>query len=537
MGKPSFIRMNWPALGFILGISVLLLFFQNCGQAGTEGSDELSSLLEDSPDVKKFKAAPFPFDINVNQVAYMTCPASRNDFKAAEDVESPFFTIRVGAFDNTSLAARFPTAFGATAVDPDRTARLKAGVGLSKAFLDNIKSSFAARLANAKPEDEKRLIRDAVVNSKYKFGVTGALVFSQRRTPRGFTPDPQHPAKPSFTDLTSIAMANQLADTRDLGTYGREKLGTVTGVQVDQRSMVMSHAYPQDQSMAENFRNELSNLEFAVGYAKPDQATDSFFLESPTEPEDTLYGKSYRFPPLTSIWQGRVDRVVENGAVVVKGPVGTIKPEMLSGVNEYEVLQKGAPVNVSLQQGHAWSCFSLMIVREVDRRDPVTQKLFNPGEYEDPGSRNCNLWTPGCVNKLKYYDYQPSPPNGAIIPGAKVACPIQEVGSSTSYGSINYSADGGVNRMRLEIARRFLAAEYWDINTHPEYMCAVPKPTVQGLGQCYGSNNTDFNGSEYIMYTQTGVELGQNVTCGVNPITGAVNKKCPAFVSICYRTN
>lgn len=539
MGKSFFNRINWPGVGMVLSLSVVLVFFQNCGKAGMEG-DDLSSLVAESPDVKKFKAAPFPFDININQIAYMTCPAANETrVRSNEDVESPFFTIRVGAFDNTSLATRFPAAFGATSVDPDKSGRLRAGVGLSAAFLSYIRTNFSARLANAKPEDEKRLIRDALANSNYKFGVTGALLYRNRSTPKGFTPDSQHFAKPAFPDLTSLVVANQLVDAPDLGSWGKQKVGIITGVEVQSRSMVMSANFGRDVSEAEFFRNEMGDMEFAVGFSKEDVATDSFEMASPTgNNADSIYGKVYRFPPLTSTWKGRVDRVVEGGSVVTKSPIASFRSEFLDGIEEVEILQKGAVTPTGSQQQQKWSCFSLMIVRDMDRRDPIGWKVFDPGEYEDPlAARNCKLWGPtatACETKLKFYDYQANS-TSAIIPSAKVACPNQEVGTSTRYGSINYNLDGGMNRMRLEIARRFLPAEFWDINTHPEYMCAVPRRTTEGLGSCYGSK-TDWNGSENILYSQTGFELGAQVSCGTS-INGTTNKKCPAFVSVCYRTN
>lgn len=536
MGKPLFRRLNWPALGLVLGMGVVLVFFQNCGKAGMEGED-LNSLLSESPDSKKFKAAPFPFDISINQVAYMTCPATREPPASAEDVDSPFFTVRVGAFDNTSLASRFPAAFGAKSVDPEKSSRLKAGVGLSKAFIDYIKKEFAPRLANATAEEEKRLIRDAVVNSNYNFSVTGAMVFQNRRSPTGYSLDPAHPAKASFPTLTSLNVANQLVDTQDLGIYGREKVSYLTGVDLQNRTMNMSHNYPLRGSDIENMQTRWSSLEFVVGYSKSEMADDSFFLESPeNDNRDSVYGKVYRFKPLSPTWVGRVDRVVENNVVVSKTNIQSMRSEFLTGVEEFEILKKNAPSNISLAEGHEWSCFSLMIVRDIDRRDPISRKMFDPGEYEDGADgRNCQLWTDGCVNKLKFYDFQLNS-TSAIVPSAKVACPIQEIGSSNRYGSLNFNQDGGVNRMRMEIARRFLPAEYWDINTHPEYMCAVPRESTKFLGSCYGAN-TDWNGSEYILYSQTGTELGQQVTCGVDPVTGQVNKKCPAFVSICYRTH
>lgn len=539
MGKPVFNRIHWPSIGAVLGAGILLVAFQNCGKAGMDGED-MSSLLSETPEQKKFKAAPFPFDVSINQVAYMTCPATRDASPSAEDVDTPFFTVRVGAFDNTSLAARY-TAFGARSVDPEKSARLKAGVGLSKAFTDYIKKEFAPRLANAKPEDEKRLIRDAVMNSNHKFGVTGAMVFRNRRSPVGYSLDPQHPAKPSLPELTSLNVANQLVETRDLGIYGREKISYVTGVDLQNRTMNMSTNYPLSYTDIDNLQAKWNALEFVVGYAKPEMADDSFFLESPeNENRDSVYGKVYRFKPLGSTWQGRMDRVIEGGNLVAKTNIQSMRPEFLTGVDEYEVLKKGAETPISAQEGHEWSCFSLMIVRNADRRDPVSGKLFDPGDYEDgTAGRNCKLWSTvdgtTCVNKLKFYDYQETS-TSAIVPSAKVACPNQQVGDAGRFGSLNYNADGGVNRMRLEIARRFLPAEYWDINTHPEYMCAVPREAATLAGSCYGKNS-DNNPKDYILYSQTGTELGQPVTCGVDPLTNKVNKRCPAFVSICYRTH
>lgn len=536
MGKSTIGRINASAIGVVLGLFVVLLFFQNCGKAGMEG-DDFSSLLAETPDEKKFKEAPFPFDVSINQIAYMTCPVAKKSRAMGEDVDSPFFNMRVGAFDNRSLASRFPVAFGATATGQDRTARLKAGVSLSKPFINYIKTQFAPRLANAKPEDEKRLIRDAVMNTKYKFQLSSGFVYQQRNA-LGFA-FTQQDAKAILAPLTTLNMANQLVDTEDLGTFGREKVNTVTGVDLPERSFVSSINIADNPDKATQLRGALLSTEFQVGFTRPELAGDVFMLEAPSGQDNSyaMYGKSYRVLP-RNIWPGRVDRMMSGSGIVSMGGIPSIHSEFLSDVQEWETLSRGAPRNVSQAEGHRWSCFALMIVREVDRRDPITGKIFDPGAYEDSISqRNCKLWGPTsaqCLNKLKFYDFQLTA-TSPIIPAAKVACPIQEIGSATRYGSLNYQADGGLNRMRLEIARRFLPAEYWDINTHPEYMCAVPRTTVQGRGECYASG--DFNGGSYIFYSQSGVELGNAVSCGRDAISGQTQKECPAFVSICYRTN
>ena len=134
MGKSFLQRVNWPSLGLIAASTVLLLFFQNCGKSAKD-SDELSSLAADTPEVKKYKAAGFPYDVNINQLAFMTCPAAGTSKAFGEDIDNPFFTFRVGAFDNRSLATRFPKAFNpdaAVLTDPERTRRLVCDATRSK---------------------------------------------------------------------------------------------------------------------------------------------------------------------------------------------------------------------------------------------------------------------------------------------------------------------------------------------------------------------------------------------------------------------
>lgn len=531
-------QFNGSLIGLIAGIFIVLMSFQNCGKAGMDQGSSTSSLTADTPEVKKFKAAPIPFDVNINQVAFMTCPMAGKSTAVGEDVDSPFFTLRVGAFDNRSLAARY-SAFGATAtVDPDRTDRLNAGIGLSRDFLDYMETEFASRLSVSTADQKKLLYRNAIANSSYKYQLSSGLVYIARNSSSGFA-IAQDDAKPILAPLSEANIASQLVQASELGsTYGTSKMQTLTGVEVNERSFVTSIGVPENETQRDQFRSSLINMEFVVGYTSPDTTGDVLMLASPTSDNaHTLYGKSYRFTT-TNTWNGRVDRYVNNGTIAISTGIASINSEFISNVQEWQTLSKGASKNISASKNHHWDCFSLMIVREIDRRDTVTQKILDPGEYEDAvTARNCALWSPPaaeCKTKMKFYDYQANA-TSAIVPSAKVACPIQRLGDSSSYGSLNYTADGGLNRMRLEIARRFLPAEYWEINTHPEYMCAVPRTTTKGLGQCYASG--DFDGTKYILYAQQATELGAAVTCGINGLTGATQKECPAFVSICYRNN
>jgi hypothetical protein len=195
--------------------------------------------------------------------------------------------------------------------------------------------------------------------------------------------------------------------------------------------------------------------------------------------------------------------------------VTEIATQGLESTNRFEI------DNTELEQ-QKWECFSLMVVRDIDRRS--NEKLILDPDVD------LSLWTTNAqgvaIKKNKYFDYK-SAPLAAVVRGVKTACPAQEIGNATKPGTLNYTGDGGRARMRLEIARRFLPAEFWDINTNPEYMCAVPREATQGFGQCYSSGDSDR--SKYIMYVPGVVEGNE---CG--PASEGKNE-CPAFVNICYR--
>jgi hypothetical protein len=164
-----------------------------------------------------------------------------------------------------------------------------------------------------------------------------------------------------------------------------------------------------------------------------------------------------------------------------------------------------------------------MVVRDVDRIDPRNQSFFNP---DSDGS----LWSTvnGNPVKNKYYDFQQTT-TSAIVRGVRAACPPQQVGSGAP-GTLNYAGgndEWGKARLHLEVAQRFLNASDWEINTNPEYMCAVPRRATSS-SQCYASGDAD--SSKYIRYTPVSSNAG-DYGCGPG------NAECAAYIHICYRTN
>lgn len=532
---------NWSQLGLIFSSISLLFFFQNCGKAGTDGSstDSSSQLLALTPEVKKYKAAPFPYDVNVNQIAYMTCPAvAKSPSIGTEDLDTPFFTLRAGAFDNRPLAIRYPNLFTGVAglTEAEKTQRLKAGIGLRKEYIDYMRNQFAARLAAKQdPAAELKIIlKNALLNSPFNLRLANGFVFRQRSA-NGFAFDAEFTdVKPILQPLKDNLMIDQMLVADIPAQGGTEKLNYVDYMDdIAFRSFVTSLALAKSEVHKEKVRSAVGyDSQLTIGFTDDDEDMTVFDLKSPDDENNkSLYGKSYRLT-LSAAWPGRIDY---DGAT----PTNTIRKDqdfVAQNTGITEVYTQGIDGttgrarfevdNTELEQ-QQWECFSLMIVREVDRR-------ASNGMFIDP-DRDQSLWTTvnGVARKNKYFDYRATE-TSALVSGVKTACPPQEVGSASRTGSLNYTADGGLARLRLELARRVLPAEFWDVNTNPEYMCAVPRKTVQGFGQCYQSG--DFNGSQYIMYVPGVVqEANRNVECGINSFTGEVQKECPAFVNICYR--
>ncbi len=86
--------MKLPAYRILVGFLIAVLTalaFQNCG------SGESDSTTSPQEKLKTYEAnAPFAFDVNVNQITYMSCA----DNKAQLSNKNVFFTFKVGAFDS-----------------------------------------------------------------------------------------------------------------------------------------------------------------------------------------------------------------------------------------------------------------------------------------------------------------------------------------------------------------------------------------------------------------------------------------------------
>ncbi|PWU13649.1 MAG: hypothetical protein C5B49_14295 [Bdellovibrio sp.] len=527
--------MNEKSRSLLMQLSSLLIFglgtlfsFQNCG-SNDSTSDAPSSFTGGTNN--NFSSAPYPYDISFNQIAFMSCSQTTGGGGTVmpDDLDNPFFTFRAGAYDNRVLAQRYPAIFTTKFADPELTYRLKAGVGLNANYVNYVKSTFAGRLSTSSdPNTLKTLMRDGLASSNHNDQPLTGSIFRQRSN-AAFTWADFTNGRLSLSSLSATGVANLLVNGLDLGsTWGFERQNYFPGAgDVGQRALEASLMDIKAEDQRDQLLNNLPSFQLMAGFVPAGSDGTVFEYETPGDRNKQLYGRAYRLT-MTRNWNGRVDYLPDGATPPnqVAHPATSIRYDLIDSVQEVD-LSTTAETDLTAKESQVWDCFSLIIVRDMDRRDAVSGKYFDP-DYD------LNLWTPqpNPTKKNKFYDYQPTP-QAPIIPGVRIACPPQELGDGSKPGTLNYSQDGGRARLRLEVARRFLPAEYWELNTNPEYMCAVPRNTVRGVGTCYQSG--DFDPSQYIFYTQSGVEGGVNVSCGINPNNGQLQKECPAFVSLCYR--
>lgn len=483
------IRSKWGLLAFAAIALTVPVLFQNCGKAGFDSSDEALSLSSLTSSDTKLSSAPFPYDATLNQISYMSCPMpAKSGRKDAVDLNNPFYNVRAGSYDNSTYA----TTFGATGFStPELNHRLRHGIGLSQKFLDYVNNTFkhsepsflkAKMIAHPAVQNLNPVL--ALINADRSHD-TGGLGFDYGLG-KGFTP--------MVGSLSSDTMGNYVANLPLSSGYGSVKQSFFSAYDPSQRAMVGSLSWGQNEIDRDNFLTQLnSNLVLTLGYMDTTTYLDLRGLASPDgDNVKTVYGKGYQMTFGTQSTEGLV----------------ALKSTMLKGIQEFNMETKPMS-DISTAESAQWECFSLRIARKIDTLHPCTHL---PLQLADCGGKTI------CPN---YACTAGGLPTGTVVNGVKVVCPRQTIASLNDT-----SAGYQKNMLRLQMARRMLPAEFWDINTDPNYMCAVPTDSATSLGQCYASGDAD--SSKYIQYN-----LNDPVSGGCGAQSNA--NECPAYVSICYR--
>ncbi len=505
MARPYPTRRMWAVFSLLVLSGVVMLSFQNCGKAGfgEVGEGGLGSMTSASiSGDQRIQSAPMPFDANLNHIAVMTCPmAGASTRREPLDTSNPFFNVRAGAFDNTSYAEKFNLTSLST---EEKNRRLRAGIGLKQEFINHIQANYLR-------SDADILAKGISGSSKTQnLKLTLALINENGQRSKGaggFGHDYQS-YSPLLDTLSGPTMVNYLANAERNGSSGTLKQSFFSGFDPSQRAMVGSISWGKSEIDRDSLMSKLGgSLALSLGYMDTSLATDITSLASPSgDAYKTVYGKGYRL-----LMGQQAARFGNEGYHIAA------KSHLLKGVEELDMEQQSnfvinSSMDPKVDVGRKWDCFSLVIVRHIDRLDFYTNK---PMTYCRSPVAPFNLTTQDsgvCDTKLST--------GNTIKYGVKRICPVQTI-TSLNETSNQVSPPQQLNMLRLAMARRVLPAEHWEINTDPKYLCAVPTEAAMARGKCYSVGDED--ATKFVQYN-------------VGSACGPGNDECPSYVSICYRT-
>ncbi|GIL17295.1 MAG: hypothetical protein BroJett040_10460 [Oligoflexia bacterium] len=507
-------------------ISGVAVSFQNCGKAGFNGDGGLDETVGASGD-PALKAAPLPIDAGFTQIAYMSCPQAGTNSGSTDTLDTPYFTLRFGAYDNST---GFTFSGGP-----------KGGVGMSEKAIEHIKRQYPT----LPPEALSNYIKNhpATANSSL-----AAAVIMRDRSPDYLAVAPV--ATTMLDTLSTPHMSSAIGSGEVVTGSGTTKRSFFPQASSGRRAVVGSLNFGASEMDVEQFREDLKNNHYLfLGLVDDSLSRDGASIISNLEsPDDDvtkrLYGKGYELFFEQRSTGGDVNLHYPRLRKVVEVD---INPSNYSGgaVN---------PTDLSAAEAHNWDCFSLTIVRDTDRKyytttssitlsgyttleagTPIPPRELGSGKYgalkehyfqTDSAKSSCSNANNrdfqdqcGVADVMELWNRSGTyfkDSLGGVPLGVLKACPSQRIENVT--GGVDYQGRSQMDL--LKIARRFLPADQWDINL--DYNCAVPKAKVtNSRAKCYASGDKELN--YYVQYDTTSLPCGQG------------KNECASFVSICYR--
>jgi len=485
----------------VLALGLTLVPFQNCGSPGfeTDADGGLTGITSAQIGVhSRFAQAPFPFEYNLNHFAYMTCPMAGD----ASEIEPsffnrPFFSVRAGAYDNLDYANEF----GLSSDVPqfERSNRLQAGIRIRPEFIDYLQTQFK--------RSDSGIIFEGLREKLHLKSIQPhiALVNIERSRMQGGFGWDYGLIRPALIDVSDSRFLSSVADAPRIGSnFQLQRFSHFSQLDPAHRSIAASMSWGKSEADLRLFSRELrNNLMVTSGFS--DVGADNIMKLydgggfSGADNVSTIAGRGYRLRFSNHAPQG--------------GSMSALEPRFLVGIEESNISQRPYQ-NLYISEGQDWECFSLILVRRIDRVDPADPH-GRPYCWRQAEGSACG----GVQNG--------EGPHGSVINGVRYACPTQTV-ASLNQQVIQNGTLVRLNRIRMEMARRVLPAEYWEINTNPNHMCAVPTSLAISHGKCYASGDSDAN--RFIQYNNI-----QNLPTGSRPCGPNGGNECPAHVSICYR--
>lgn len=496
--------MGRIAAGFltIFTVSLTLFLFQNCGKAGFENTIDSEDQASTASLDPNFESLGFPYEISVNQIAHMSC--AMNSTVAAQST-NPYFSWKVGAFDNTS---EMPTSsWGIRA----------SGLQISESF----RSAWAKVAPSYAPAIQKDKLEEALKTLPSVAAMRVTLGFRNTSTPKT---TPMN--LPSGAVSPSTYFLAPLSDDNIAARYSENQTGVFHTfpevIDASQRFLEAKLTLPSQLGAIDSaLRANYDASYLTIGFSKE----DSTELLSPSD-ERYAYGKGFR---------------VRFG--VTNPHTGTTQypsSDSLTAVEEYD-LATGARTTSAL-----WDCsYRFKIVMPADRYKPMyRQNNFSLIDGLCPGGNPTALGDYCQSNVNSAFGLPPAafggqcPSNRALVRNVYrcneqyyAVCPDEPYTANTSDTRPALRNDGLYhpnypNRPAiLHLMRRFLPADKWDINVSRG--CIVPKTEDTS---CYSSSSKVVYDEMFFTGTEANADAGIYSGCGVSG-----QYPCAAYVTMCIR--
>ncbi len=488
-------------------LTSLLLAFQNCGKAGFEQTGTMDEMSTSESIDPKLATLPFPYQVSVNQIAHMSCSFTN------DNPSSPYFTWKVGAFDNPSDVPSSQLGIRAS------------GLELSSAF----KSQWAQMSSNFTPAVRDAKLKEALTGLSSVANTQLQLSFRKTNTPRTdlmmMPSGASSPVMPFLTPMSSDGISDAFVTDSNSIFNMFPSVANFSSRFLEAKMNVVSNYGAETTALRANYDSSF----MTIGFAKPAlSGTNSAELSGPSTDSRYAFGKGFRIHfGTTSPHTGT-----------------TLYPpyDALTIVEEYD-LETGARTNAT------WDCsYRFKIVRNADRYNTAyrANHFTRPGGL-CPGPTRSGTY---CAPKLSdgsvvsdfgidiaYFGGAACPANRTKYTGAyceerySQVCPSEPFAANpTDPNPINrtdgvYSANYPLRPAILHALRRMLPAQEWDINVSRG--CVVPKFDDNA---CYANGNPIVYDDYFFAAPYSNPTMGQYGGCGVNG-----QLPCPSYLTLCLR--
>lgn len=450
---------------FILVISSLslVLFFQNCGKAGFDASNDGSSNVYSPSSV-----APFAFEASIDMITYNSCNSSAS--------QGQTFTFKAGSYESGvsstgSLTEKVP----------------KSGVRLTQEFVEFIKSSLKPDYPNPDitTEQVQRLMKQSLINAEAQPQISLRSINKGNRLGNVFFKK----GSPSI-GIDVIQLLGDLTDIRWADTIIAAALPNKTSIQnVDYfpkapagaRNIEASFHFNTNAQTAEAYRNAFNKIgdvdaQIVVGFSYTNEAMLISPEASDTDMMTTANARGYQMT-----FQIPVDTRYTPSSWAYH------PNNQVAKIDEYNLL-----TNKVISDAN-WDCgarFKIVRAEDASFLWSTLDSAVNQSVLTDSGvaAESKESVKAGIkVNLAQYYRYLNSDSTLNVDISGKVVntaiataglCPkmdytmLNVVPSQDSIYGVGVYA-GKTYAQILEIVRRHLPDNQWDINL--AYGCVVPK--------------------------------------------------------------